>query len=673
MSAAEPQAAQRFGFTLVEMLVVVALTVLLMSIVAEVFVLASGTLSTLRAVSEANQKYRAIESQLRLDLVNRSVRVVQPPMEKRRGWLPGPDGQPGAAGFDDDGNGVVDDVSEFGPGPGPDGIPGNADDSDDIPVEFMVPVGLDPSQNLGYFMIEENSPADDQGEDTDDVLAFTVRLTVASKPSGMGPGPGPDGIFGTADDLPGTAAYFGQGVPGGSQEAEIIYFLRKGTLYRRVLLVGVPQPDASSFIVGASWYAQFDVSARPPLTPNGVPIVNKLGDLTYRSTRFGHRPPLNYVSDQTGVATMVPPIPAAGAGLEADFPADPLFLATGYSAQALSFADSGNLLHNIIDHNNNYGIVLARELWFGRPTLRETSNPNFDHPTWPSLRPPTQLSRLWANPNDQFSPPLNPEYLNSASPRYFENLDLTATRPAEDAVMTDVLSFDVKVLDLDATAVPAAVYSGVPPTGAFVDLGKFTNPLATDASYAIPGPYPSSGTPYGFLGIDPTVASALFGLPPAFFAYPRAGVWPPERPLPPFNWFPEPVAAFPAPGMGGYRRGFAMPFGAILPNGLLNNATNNPSFSAWVIPPGSSVLPQGMLRAPAALNRTYDTWCSAYTRPTQQFNDLNSNGVQNGGEPSVLPVAPPYIVPLRAIQIKIRFVDPDTQLTRELTIVQELQ
>ena len=57
------------------------------------------------------------------------------------------------------------------------------------------------------------------------------------------------------------------------------------------------------------------------------------------------------------------------------------------------------------------------------------------------------------------------------------------------------------------------------------------------------------------------------------------------------------------------------------------------------------------------LARTYDTWCTAYTKPTQA---------------RVIPVAPPYIVPLRGIQIKIRFVDPATRLTREITIVQEL-
>ena len=69
-------------------------------------------------------------------------------------------------------------------------------------------------------------------------------------------------------------------------------------------------------------------------------------------------------------------------------------------------------------------------------------------------------------------------------------------------------------------------------------------------------------------------------------------------------------------------------------------------------------MPLGLRRAPASLSRTYDTWCTAYTKPTQM---------------GVVPVAPPYIVALRGIQIKIRFVDPDTRLTREITIIQELQ
>jgi hypothetical protein len=70
-----------------------------------------------------------------------------------------------------------------------------------------------------------------------------------------------------------------------------------------------------------------------------------------------------------------------------------------------------------------------------------------------------------------------------------------------------------------------------------------------------------------------------------------------------------------------------------------------------------------MQRAPFNLARTYDTWCTAYTKPTQV---------------GVIPVAPPYIVPLRGIEIQIRFVEYDDErrtslLTKEITIVQELQ
>jgi hypothetical protein len=58
------------------------------------------------------------------------------------------------------------------------------------------------------------------------------------------------------------------------------------------------------------------------------------------------------------------------------------------------------------------------------------------------------------------------------------------------------------------------------------------------------------------------------------------------------------------------------------------------------------------------LLHTYDTWCTAYSKPAHV---------------GMKPVGPPYIAPVRGIQIKIRFVDPETRHTRETTIVQELQ
>jgi hypothetical protein len=637
------------------MLVVVALTVLLMSIVAEVFALASQTLTQLRAVSDANQKTRTVEAIIRRDLDNRTIREVQPPVER-----------------------VL-----FGAGP--DAIVGTADDD-----YYYRPLGTDPSKSLGYFTYSEGMPSDEQDEDIDDWIAFTVRLKAAGRIAGGAGatsayygrmlGPGVDGVYGNADDVIGTAS---------SQEAEIIYFLRRGTLYRRVLLVGVPQP--AGYVPARSWYEQFDFSARPPLVAGTVPIVNTMGDLTYRSARFGNRPPTAY---STGIGTTVPPIPP---GLAADFTGDPVFATnafsggplpgapafpggpTGASGSSLEYNDANrNVRHDAgaaatpehVDHNHNYPYapnpspLAVAEFFFGRPTLRETSAFNGALGTWDY--PNNAASNVW----DGFA--------NAAGAKYFDTLSANATRPAEDVLMTNVLSFDIKAWDPDAIPDPArrpTAPQPVPPlnpadtTGAFVDLGKGADPAAADPSYLAIGPNPSSGTPFGPPGLSFSTATStlpFFGLG----QYPAAGTWPPQRPVsaplaePSYPATASPSGYFVPPGLVGFRRGFAYPFGTLLPDGTLNT-------SDFAIGPAPG-LPFGMLRAPAALSRTYDTWCVAYTKPEQTWQDtIGSNGAPERGEPG-MPMAPPYIVPLRGIQIKIRFVDPDTRLTREVTIVQEL-
>jgi hypothetical protein len=539
------------------MLVVVALTVLLMSIVAEVFVLASETMTQLRAISDMNQKVRTIETVLRLDLSNRTIREVQPPVQRM-------------AGLD----------SAFG----------TADD-------YVLPLGVDPSQNLGYFMYSENSPADEQGEDTDDVLAWTMRLpqSFGARVAGIATAyygravvsSAPDVAFGPTDGL------------AGSLEAEVVFFLRRGTLYRRVLLVGIAQPiaeDADSdgildpgedlngngvldFNPTRSWYEQYDASARPPFAGSMVPLVNTLGDLSYRSTRYLHQLPAGYPT----------------AGLAADNQTD-----ANFPFLPVEFLDSnGSQFHDCqvateqLDHNHNYlsaippqSFLPLPEEWIGRPTLLETS------------------ATSWAFPNTVASPPADPRPFGSA-----------ATRGAEDALLTNVLSFDVKAWDPDAKPDPSAALTIANMTGAFVDIGKLADSALP--AWSAPGPPPSSGSPLGPPG------STLAG------SYPRPGTWPPERPVLAPDSGPPP----------GYKRGFAAPWLGC---------------PALVVPD----LPGGMAPAPAALARTYDTWCTAYTRPA---------------DPTVTPVGPPYIVPLRGIQIKIRFVHPDTRVTREITIVQELQ
>jgi len=238
---------QRRGVTLLEMLVVVALVVLMMVILASIFQAATGAISSSRTNAELDASLRFLDITLRADLGNVTATMTPP---------------------------------------------------------------LDPARKLGYFEYGENAPADLQGEDTDDYLAFTTRapegqsftgrVWIAQNPSGIPP-----------------VNFATQPVTITSQVAEVIYFLRNGNLYRRVLLVvperrgsltrfGVdPRPGAAprpgifypnmfnNF--NSSWLSVDDISARPAIDPNNggtylyPPIANDLGDLTNRQHRFARQ------------------------------------------------------------------------------------------------------------------------------------------------------------------------------------------------------------------------------------------------------------------------------------------------------------------------------------------------------------------------------------------------
>lgn len=210
----------------------------------------------------------------------------------------------------------------------------------------MTPAGVDPARDaresrLGYFEYAENSFADAQGEDTDDTLRFTAqapegqpfvgRIWVAQTRPNAGPTLRPITVT--------------------SQYAEIIYFLRNGNLYRRVLLIaperqgalGVgnipndPNPTANppvptrfgfqtdlfqplsdypttalqlspfGYVIG-SFMGLNDISVRPSnypagadpttlLSPSYAPQTNTLADLAHRENRaFNPRFSNDYVS-----------------------------------------------------------------------------------------------------------------------------------------------------------------------------------------------------------------------------------------------------------------------------------------------------------------------------------------------------------------------------------------
>jgi len=241
------------GVTLIEMLVTVAILMLIMAVVAQVFQAATGAVSTAQAVQDLDGQLRRFESTMRADL--------------------------GGA------------TANFTPAPNyPQG-----------------PFGLNPVDNLGYFEYGENEFADSQGEDSDDYLKFTAKAP---------PGQPFRGRIFLAPPIPFaqmSAAQLQnylstQPITVTSEYAEIIYFLRNGNLYRRVLLIAperqstiyqvtnnqdlsipanpfTPTALGGSFI---SWQGVNDLSARPAGRGlnNQTIVLNSLGDLTNRENRF---------------------------------------------------------------------------------------------------------------------------------------------------------------------------------------------------------------------------------------------------------------------------------------------------------------------------------------------------------------------------------------------------
>ena len=160
-----------------------------------------------------------------------------------------------------------------------------------------------PKDNTGYFEYGENAFADLQGEDSDDYIRFTAKAPAGRPFTGR--------VWVVPSLINQNAAV--QPITITSDYAEIIYFLRNGNLYRRVLLVA---PDRQSSIVqgtnsfvplavgaNVSWQGVNDLSARPAGTGTGGILLNTLGDLTNRENRFAYQRFANdYIVNATGAA-----------------------------------------------------------------------------------------------------------------------------------------------------------------------------------------------------------------------------------------------------------------------------------------------------------------------------------------------------------------------------------
>ncbi|WP_240907183.1 prepilin-type N-terminal cleavage/methylation domain-containing protein [Paludisphaera rhizosphaerae] len=282
---ANPVRRLRRGVTLVEMLVTLAVLLLMMALVVQIFQAATSSMNAAQVYQRLDDDLRRLDSTIRSDLSGATAKFTPP---------------------------------------------------------------IDPADDQGYFEYTENEFADNDGEDCDDTIRLTVKAPddrpfigrMWAKPPKILLNTGAVYQMSYADLASNSTALANylksQPITVTSQHAEVIYFLRNGNLYRRVLLIA---PELQTRIVNSyslaggaqnlgtfpglspgngvegpldpskggiqvaftptalggyqtSWQGVNDLSAHP--SPRGTPranqfnsvILNKLGDLSDRHNRF---------------------------------------------------------------------------------------------------------------------------------------------------------------------------------------------------------------------------------------------------------------------------------------------------------------------------------------------------------------------------------------------------
>lgn len=340
-SGRSPAKAGRWGFTLVEMLVAVTLVLIMMTMFAQIFQMAGGSISKQRGLAENDQRARTLQTIIKADLDKRSFRWVYP-------------------------------------------FAANEDPS--LPQSNI-------GKRQGYFYISENNP----NSQIDDVLQFTVVSTITDRNKDETPYYGQAknlGSFNFPNQPDADDAQLVANNTGLSTIAEIVYFVRNGNLYRRQLLVreplaaagSNPQPTNATFTnpngkdvfdpdAGLSWY-----SATGPFW----------NDFDYSAYYFFRTSTGNSFAQFLGSDSLDNSSASAAAlalgNPQFRFGFSPPILGGGLSGRPKEYSD-----------NSSAGIFI------GRYTLQECSDPDFSYPqhTTTNGNIPTNPSlTLTLDPND---------------------------------------------------------------------------------------------------------------------------------------------------------------------------------------------------------------------------------------------------------------------------------
>jgi Prokaryotic N-terminal methylation motif len=519
---------QSTGFTLIEVLVTLALTMIMMLLFAQIFQIAGNFVTRQKGIGENDQSARILTTVLKTDLEARSMRYLAP-------------FHPNMSAFPDDTNrqGYFY-VSENNP----------MDDADDI-LQFTVSLNTanflataNPARGTQLSGLATNLPLPWQPNTTYVAGAYvrpaattstsqptgfiyqttggltsgatepswdSATLTIGTTVSDSGGGTwttaasatdqpdGDDGVmtYLAQPQVPAASAGIetinppgaGPNNTGASQFAEIAYFLRHGNLYRRVLLIRSPYNSAISpnssqpvdtvgnpLVPGTyppppttayanTFWGDFDYAARSlPIATGGTGVAFlgttsnefSLGNNGTGTYEIG-RPDNRFGFDQV---YNIPPGTASGTQT--------------YNGVPREFA----LLYNA-PPTNTY--ASATPVYFGRYTDEETSNTNFLFPGALPLMPPItgtptspmgSASVLGLDSNSYTMWLLNgtPPTAPTASLPFAKG-----PRRGEDILLTNVVSFDVKLWDNHYSEVASGYdvnRNGIIDSGpAFADIG----------------------------------------------------------------------------------------------------------------------------------------------------------------------------------------------------------
>ncbi|TWT72790.1 hypothetical protein Pla123a_40890 [Posidoniimonas polymericola] len=657
------------GFTLVEMLVAMSITLLMMAAVIAVFANVSASVADRRAGIEMSTRLRQARALLQDDLANHTCPALpwtRP--ESNHGYIeivegPQSDFAPSIWLQDIDNNGIVDFVGGNSP----------TDSSNGLQIDLAV--SQLPGTNLarlpGSAVNLDSQYVTDGGGlgDWDDVLSLTVRNDdkpfVGRVPTDVPTdGSGFDSWGAKEFESPlAEVVWFAVENPVEPSDARTFYFGEPGfrTVYRRTMLIA-PQLDYGILVNGqnvgpgvlrvlnvdldevaqaiaavTAFQEQYDISVRlewDPLLDGGRWVIkaNTLGDLTKRENRFDHQH-IPYGSPGTAQGQRRFPYHyvGIGRGLSGTIQVRPAFDVSRKLERNEDFSAAA------IDK-----MVEGRTRDDGSGTVRTYRLQN--RGKWLSSRP-----FVYVDDSSALKPTTRAIVNEDGQVVMFTNgmVPLSGDRRGEDVVLSNMLAFDIKVYDPEAPLLAEQPLNDTSQSVAYP--GEVIGPGDSGWGMILRERLnnPGSGVTYQpIAGRGAYVDLGYYGLHGAFAARNTAlGALPPVT------------------------------------NPSVTNLLGSSTFAGYTQPKSELGWPTVTVNGYAFQPyRTYDTWSTSYENngkdddgdnvidpASNGFDDDGVNGVDDPGERET---APPYDTALRGIQVTLRAYELDSRQIREVNVKQ---